>query len=88
MTWLELKNKYIKDHYSKMLEQPEKRISSLMTIEEILNDHYPEIINGPSGLKDLPKEELMQMVSSKKPSGKISASDRKVIDGLYRSMQK
>ena len=87
MTWLELKNEYIRDHYSKMLEQPERRIAALEIIEGILNEHYREIIDSPSTLKKYDKSVFTEMIRVKKPSGKISGADKSVITGLYKFLQ-
>ena len=87
MTWLELKNEYIRDHYSKMLEQPGRRIIALEIIEGISNEYYREIIENPSVLKKYDKNVFTEMIRVKKTSGKISGADKSVIIGLYKFLQ-
>lgn len=83
MTWLELKNNYIKNHYSKMLTHPDIHVNALLEMEEILSSHYPDIINDPGNIKKYSKEGFTEMIRRQKPTSEINEVDKEVIDGLY-----
>ena len=82
--WIKLKNLYLKDNKGKdNLASAERRLNAADTLEMLLKQQFPQFIKQPKFLKQIPKEEFMQMVMLKKGSN-LSSSEKSVINGLYK----
>ena len=82
--WTKLKTFYVKDHTAKgYLATPERRLNAVDALERLLKQHLPQFIKQPKFLKQIPKEEFVQMVQDKKGSN-LSSAEKSVINGLYK----
>jgi hypothetical protein len=80
--WNTIREAYLKDHLSKDLKEPQRRVNALEAIERLLKESKPEIMH-PEGLKNLGKEGVLQQLLKlkKKP---LSSAERSVIVGLFK----
>lgn len=82
--WTKLKNLYVKDHESReYLVSPQTRLNAVVRLEKLFQKHFPHIIKQPKFLKQIPKEEFMKEVKTKKGSN-LSGSEESVINGFYK----
>lgn len=80
--WEEAKKAYVKDHLSKPLKQPQRRLSALNAIEKIFQDKFPQILRDQNLFKTLSKDTFLKKYQNGK--GKpLSSAEKSVINGLY-----
>lgn len=82
-TWKITKEKYIRDHNSKPLQQPQRRINALNAIENILQTKYPGLLKDELLFRNMNKADMLYKYQ--KAKGKpLSGAEKAVIHGLYK----
>jgi len=81
--WKQAKEAYIKDHLSKTLEQPRRRINALAAIESVFLEKFPELLIDEKVFTNIKKMYLVKLYESLKGT-KVSSAERSVITGLYK----
>ncbi len=81
--WTQTKNDYIKDHLSKSLEQPERRLNALTAIEKTFKEKFPELLNDEDVFTNIKKMYLLKLYECLKGSS-LSSAEKSVINGLYK----
>jgi len=86
-SWTKLKNLYIKDHESKdFLVSPKTRLYAMSRIDELFQRSFPHIIKQPKLLNQIPKDQFMVEVQTKKGSD-LTGSEKSVINGIYKFLK-
>ena len=80
--WNEIKKQYTKDHLSKGLKFPERRIASLMAIESLLQKNQPYLLQKPDLLLDVKPVELIEKLERWK-NKPLNGTEKAVVEGLY-----
>ncbi len=71
-SWNKMKEAYLKDHLSKDLKEPQRKVNALLAIERLLKEKSPDIMNKESFQK-LGKEGVIQQILKMKQSPLSSA---------------
>ena len=82
--WEKMKDAYIKDHLSKDLKQPQRRLNALSAIEKLLKENMTELMS-KDRFQALGKEGIMQQLLKLKKSP-LSSAEKSVIVGLIKFM--
>lgn len=80
--WNEIKKEYTKDHQSKGLKFPERRITALKNVESILKRNQPYLLQRPELLLDVDPAELIEKLERWKNSP-LNGTEKAVVEGLY-----
>lgn len=81
--WMQATNGYIKDHLSKKLEQPERRLNALIAIEKIFREKFPELLKDEDVFINISKMYFLKLYECLKGSS-LSSAEKSVINGLYK----
>ena len=81
--WQQAKETYIKDHLSKSLEQPERRLNALKAIEKTFQENFPELLNDKNVFQNIKKMYFLKLYECLKGSS-LSGAEKSVISGLYK----
>jgi hypothetical protein len=81
--WPQAKEAYIKDHLSKALEYPERRLDALKAIEKTFQEKFPELINDRNLFENIKKVYFLKLYECLKGSP-LSGAENSVITGLYK----
>ncbi len=82
-TYTKSKQRYIADHLSKNLAQPERRLNALNAIEKVLKINEPELLNGTKLFEKFDKSGLTEQYETWKGSS-LSGAEKSVITGLFK----
>jgi hypothetical protein len=81
--WKQAKEAYIKDHLSKALGQPERRLNALSAIEKVFSEEFPELLADKEVFINIKKVYLTKLYESLKGTS-VSSAEKSVINGLYK----
>lgn len=81
--WNQAKAAYIKDHLSKTLEQPERRLNALSAIEKTFRNKFPELLVDESIFQNISKMYLLKLYECMKGND-LSSAEKSVFTGLYK----
>jgi hypothetical protein len=81
--WQQAKEAFIKDHLSKSLEQPERRLNALKAIEKIFQGKFPELLNDKNVFDNFKKMYFLKLYECLKGRS-LSSAEKSVINGLYK----
>lgn len=82
--WKQAKEAYIKDHLSKTLEQPERRLKALEAIEKVFSQQFPELLEDNEVFTNIKKVYLLKLYECLKGTN-VSGAEKSVINGLFKS---
>ena len=83
MNWNEIRISIINDLNSRGLANPNIRINALERLEGIMKSHFKEILDDPSKLKKIDKNDLKERLSKFKSNGTLSGAESSVINEIY-----
>lgn len=81
--WKQAKELYLKDHLSKSLEQPERRVNALAAIEKVFKEKFPELLADDNVFVNINKEYLMKLYECLKGTS-LNNAEKSVFNGLYK----
>ena len=80
--WAITKKRYLNIYQQESLAQPNRRLNALDTIENILNEKYPELLNDQQLFKKIAEDDFI--IKYYEAKGKsLNAAEKSVIKGLY-----
>lgn len=80
--WIETRKLYIKDHLSKPLIQPQRRINALNAIEKAFKENAPDLFKEQNIFNIIPKDGFLMKYKNWK-GAPLSNAEKSVINGLY-----
>jgi hypothetical protein len=81
--WKQAKDAYIKDHLSKELEQPERRLNALKAIEKTFQEEFPKLLKDDEVFNNIKKNYMLKLYECLKSSS-LSSAEKSVFNGLYK----
>lgn len=81
--WKQAKEAYIKDHLTKTLDQPERRLNALAAIEKVFSQKFPELLKDDQVFTNIKKMYLVKLYECLKGTT-ASSAEKSVITGLYK----
>lgn len=81
--WTQTKKAYIKDHLSKYLRQPERRLNALAAIERKFAEEFPELLKDEHVFMNIKKMYFLKLCECLKGS-LLSNAEKSVVNGLYK----
>jgi hypothetical protein len=83
MTWNEIKISIDNDLNTRGLVNPNIRINALERLEGIMKSHFKEILDDPSKLKKIVKNDFKERLAKYKPNGNLSGAESSIINEIY-----
>ena len=81
--WKQAKEAYIKDHLSKTLAQPERRLNALKAIEHVFSQQFPELLADNKVFINIKEMYLIKLYECLKGTS-LSSAEKSVFNGLYK----
>ena len=81
--WKQTKEEYIKDHLSKKMAQPERRINALNAIERTFQEKFPELLDDKNVFENISKMYFIKLYECLKGRS-LNGAENSVITGLYK----
>ena len=83
MNWIEIKRSIINDLNTRGLANPNIRINALERLEGVMKSHFKEILNDPSLLKKIDKNEFKKQLAKFKPNTILNGAESSIINEIY-----
>ncbi len=83
MNWNEIKRSIIDDLQSRDLSDPSIRINALESVENIMKSHLKEMLNHPSIIKKIEKNEFKKQIAFYKSNRTLNDAESSVINEIY-----
>jgi hypothetical protein len=81
--WKQAKVAYTKDHLSKSLVQPERRLNALDSIENTFRNKFPELLKDDNVFQNINKMYLSKLYECMKGRD-LNSAEKSVFTGLYK----
>jgi hypothetical protein len=82
-SYTETKEAYLKDHLSKKLKQPQRRIYALKAIESKIKQYQPDFLKDDNLFNRMNRDTFSKRYQEWKGSP-LSGAEKSVINGLFR----
>ena len=83
MNWNEIIKSLNQYYVSLHLAQPNRRLSGLNRIDGIMKQYFKEIVENPSLLKAIPKEDFKSQIASAEKVKELNGAEKDVINKIY-----
>jgi hypothetical protein len=88
MNWNEIRISIINDLNSRGLANPNIRINALERLEVIMKSHFKEILDDPSKLKKIDKNDFKERLAKFKTNGNLNGAESSVINEIYYRIER
>lgn len=83
MKWNEIKKSIINDLQTRGLADPNIRINALEKLEGIMKLHFREILNEPSLLNNINKNDFKEQLARYKANDTLNGAESSVVNEIY-----
>lgn len=81
--WKQTKQMYIKDHLTKTIKQPGRRLNALKAIEKVFKEKFHEMLKDENVFQHISKMYLIKLYECLKGRG-VNGAEKSVFNGLYK----
>ncbi len=87
MTWQDVKTSVREELLSRGLSDPRIRLGALESLERLLSERYPELIQQPGLIANYPKAVMVKTLAPLKENGKLNSAEKSVLNNVYQILE-